>query len=967
MDRTTITILLVDSDQQWLDTISNALVQSTHPRFKVLTALTLEQAKQVLQVQLVALVVMELELADSGSLDSYVRLNASKNDVPIVILSHIENESVGQLALELGAQDYLYKSEFSAVRLGRAIRYSLTRYGLWAREHRFRELIKHHAEAILIIDSESEVRFVNDMAEQLFQRAASLLLVPFHELPLRVQRGNEVHILLPKGDFLVAEVRVAEIVWNGRFASMLSLREITRHRERANALARQVEELRAIHTIAVMGARSDDEDVLISTATHMVAELLSEQNVGVLLADEQKKRLMMHPSYHLIEAMPTFTTINYGEGIAGITAQTAEIQYVPDVRTDERYLQGNPLTLSELCVPLKVNDSVIGVLNAESRRLDAFSSDDHRFVETLTSQLALAIGRIRLRQEQQQQLTYLRLLNEITQMAIRQPTLTEMLPAIVEKLKAVFDAKHCLILLQRDERPFVITSTLPSHAIVDNLFLIEATTTLLEEQETHKQIPYGQNQVVVLFPFNTGHIWGALAFIYQKDSVHIVKKHLFMQQLVAQIGLAIARVRLLQDTQNNANELKSLLQISSALRVTQHVKEIVQITLNIVGQLGDFVSTIFLYDAEQDELVQQGAYPETLFVKARIKADEGLSGYVYQSQKTYVCDDVLHDPKARTLDITTDSVQPYSRAIVSPLLADQTVVGVLLIGGLMERPFTTHDKQLIETIASIVGESLHRAMVLESLENRVRERTQELEQANEQLQELDRMRSKFVSDMSHELRTPVTTINLYLDLLERGRPEKQAYYLSVLRHELNRLSSLIEESLRLSRLDVARNNSGRNTMNFTEVDLNKLLADLVASYLNNIESAELTLSFHPLVNLQPIWGVESQLSLAFGKLLENAIRYNQAQGQIYVTVEQDKEHVVVLVQDTGIGIEQKEIPRLFERFYRGEQVGQSNIPGSGLGLSIVKEVIELHNGSVEIQSELHQGSTFKILLPLDAS
>ena len=145
-----------------------------------------------------------------------------------------------------------------------------------------------------------------------------------------------------------------------------------------------------------------------------------------------------------------------------------------------------------------------------------------------------------------------------------------------------------------------------------------------------------------------------------------------------------------------------------------------------------------------------------------------------------------------------------NRHLILPLRTQDRVIGLLYIRMDLRHRLLKQSLNLLTAIADIAGSGLYRAIMVETLEQRVQRRTQELAQANERLQQLDRLRAKFVSDMSHELRTPVTNFRLYLELLESGRIEKRLHYLGVLKHETHRLERLIDETLNLSRIDFGK-------------------------------------------------------------------------------------------------------------------------------------------------------------------
>jgi signal transduction histidine kinase len=229
------------------------------------------------------------------------------------------------------------------------------------------------------------------------------------------------------------------------------------------------------------------------------------------------------------------------------------------------------------------------------------------------------------------------------------------------------------------------------------------------------------------------------------------------------------------------------------------------------------------------------------------------------------------------------------------------------------------------------------------------------------LRELDRMKTQFVSNVSHELRTPISNIKLYLALLERGKPEKRARYLEVVRQESGRLESLIENLLDLSRLD-----AGRVQVIPRPVNLEDLLADMVEIHRQAAAAKDLDLEAQ-FSQVPPANGDRNQITQVLTNLIANATSYTPPGGEIAIrlgTAEaKDRQYVTIAVVDTGIGIPPDELPHIFDRFFRGEQSRTLSVPGTGLGLAIVQEIVELHQGRIEVQSEVGQGSTFTVWLP----
>jgi PAS domain S-box-containing protein len=366
---------------------------------------------------------------------------------------------------------------------------------------------------------------------------------------------------------------------------------------------------------------------------------------------------------------------------------------------------------------------------------------------------------------------------------------------------------------------------------------------------------------------------------------------------------------------------------------------------------------------------------ETVFARAigkwetltgvRLAPGAGISSLVLTSGRPYRNDDIQSDPRL----VRLGQLGNLRAAACVPLIAEDQTLGVLWIGRERaedDRPSPAigdNDLRLLTAIGDIAAIALYRAGLMETLEERVANRTRELAEANQRLKELDRLKTKFVTDVSHELRTPVTNLSLYLNLLERGKSEKRESYLAVLKEQAARLASLVEDILDLSRLE---RDMAQTT--FSPVDLNEIAGQVVAAHQAQAERAGLALTFEPASNLPLARGEPQQLAQVITNLVTNSLSYTPA-GSVRVRTYLDprRRTACLEVRDSGIGIEPEDLPHIFERFYRGRRAGQSDIPGAGLGLGVVKEIVELHGGTIDAQSHVGEGSTFRVWLPLSQS
>lgn len=230
------------------------------------------------------------------------------------------------------------------------------------------------------------------------------------------------------------------------------------------------------------------------------------------------------------------------------------------------------------------------------------------------------------------------------------------------------------------------------------------------------------------------------------------------------------------------------------------------------------------------------------------------------------------------------------------------------------------------------------------------------------LKELDRLKDEFVSNVSHELRTPLANLKLYLGLLQRSKPDQQSRYLAILQRETARLGQLIEDLLDISRLDQV------GEVGMEPVNLEALAADVLTNHLPQGEACQIKLAFDAQPGLPPARANAALIVQVLTNLLGNALAYTPAGGHVTVHLSQGEREgwscLIMAVTDDGPGIAPEDLSRIFDRFYRGA-VGRESGPGTGLGLSISKKIAGLHGGTVEVESQVGEGSTFRVWLPLE--
>ena len=227
---------------------------------------------------------------------------------------------------------------------------------------------------------------------------------------------------------------------------------------------------------------------------------------------------------------------------------------------------------------------------------------------------------------------------------------------------------------------------------------------------------------------------------------------------------------------------------------------------------------------------------------------------------------------------------------------------------------------------------------------------------------LAKLKSDFVSNVSHELRTPLALIRLYAETLELGRisnPGKRQEYYEIIRKESERLTSLINNILDFSRIE-----SGKKEYSFRETDVADLVRGTLESYRFEIEQNGFQFEQKIDSDLPPVWVDREAIARSLLNLVNNAVKYSATEKYLGVNLYRHNGGVNLEVVDHGIGIPEKEQPKIFEKFYRVCDPLVHNTKGSGLGLSLVRHIVQAHGGEVVVESEPGHGSKFIITLPV---
>lgn len=319
----------------------------------------------------------------------------------------------------------------------------------------------------------------------------------------------------------------------------------------------------------------------------------------------------------------------------------------------------------------------------------------------------------------------------------------------------------------------------------------------------------------------------------------------------------------------------------------------------------------------------------------------------------------IHEIIQQHIAGTTVSVTSMETLHIKTIIPYALTVGIKQVGTLFLCLSKTVDnlsrgeKETIEELTGAIALAIDRAQLLEHVQS-----------ANEKLKVLDKLKDEFVSVASHELRTPMTAIKSYAWMVLNNKAgeitPKARTYLDRVFKSTERLIHLVNEML-----DVSRIESGRVKLNKTVFDPLTLCDDMQTEFAAKIVDAHVSLSIHKPDHLPSIEADREKITQVLENLIGNSVKYSSSGASITLTATQEAAFIRFAISDTGRGIAADDMPKLFKKFGRLENsLVTVTAESSGLGLFISKQYVELHGGTIEVQSELGKGSTFSFTLPV---
>ena len=318
------------------------------------------------------------------------------------------------------------------------------------------------------------------------------------------------------------------------------------------------------------------------------------------------------------------------------------------------------------------------------------------------------------------------------------------------------------------------------------------------------------------------------------------------------------------------------------------------------------------------------------------------------------------------IEISNGTADIYINPIQHPVVINNEKIGELIVLPKTDEDITELN-ELLEYLLPIINISIHDSLVLRAitdyknnLETKVNERTTELKAARDKLSEIIQLQNRFFTNISHEFRTPLILIlGPSKQILEQTKNDKIKEEINLIYRNANKLNMLANQLLDISKIE-----SGRMKLKTIEQNVVPIIKRIIYAFQSFAERKRISLNFHSELEEIKLYIDEDKIDKILSNILSNALKFTQPGGCINVKVFINGSYVEISVLDNGIGIPNKQLNKIFDRFYQVDNKLSKEYEGTGIGLSLTKELVELHKGKIFVESEEGKGSTFKIMLPM---
>ncbi|NOH11716.1 MAG: GAF domain-containing sensor histidine kinase [Chloroflexi bacterium] len=413
-------------------------------------------------------------------------------------------------------------------------------------------------------------------------------------------------------------------------------------------------------------------------------------------------------------------------------------------------------------------------------------------------------------------------------------------------------------------------------------------------------------------------------------------------------------VKAIEPLTQRIQQLERLLEVSRSLSAMLDLDPLLQSIVDVAAELTySEEASILMYNERVNRLEFAAApwFKRDVMQTIPVPLEGSIAGEAFMSCEPVMVRKAQDDPRLyRQVDESADYETRCLLAV--PLQYQGISTGVLTaVNKKGDLTYNDEDILILETLASQAAIAIQNAKLLRNTQA-----------AYDEVARLDQMKSDFIAITSHELRTPLGLILGHATFLLETVPEEMHNQMEVIARNANKLKEIIESLGEVNVVD-----SGAADVDHAAVNVHLLINDIVTNYKEEAKNKEVALNVDLPRRRLRVEGDTEKISIAVNNLVKNAITFTDEGGEVKVAAEELPGFVKIMVADTGVGIPQKDMPRVFERFYQVESHMTRKHGGMGIGLAVAKMMVEMHSGRITVQSKEGEGSTFSILLPTTLS
>ncbi len=766
----------------------------------------------------------------------------------------------------------------------------------------------------------------------------------------------------------------------------------------------QSEQVEALHCIGGVSSLSLDMAQVAELVFQQIARLFAFSAFAFVLDNPDTRQLIPQLVFYndeRIELLPW--SYEQEQGLVGLTLDQARPLRIDDCVAEreqwpiaaDRLIQ--PDTRSWVSLPLIVQQNVLGVLCLQSRQVAAFDEADLSNLQSLADQIAIVVENVRLHNQTEVQLTELQQANremqalqDLSGLLQSSLDLHNVYQVIVNGLVTGLGYEMAMLTVVDEKKNALVVRTIETAAasyspeFVSSAFALQGTFVSLEDQPALLARAVSQGRMVITH--SLGELFDALG---RSDLLSAFENALHIETVVVipllaraklvgclfagarhpeivgrgisllsafanQSAIAIENARLYSTVNQRLTEVSTLYALANEISYSLDLDVVLNaIVTSLRRVLNCRSSVIFLYNEKTEYLeirASDGIKPRWQR-EARMRLGEGITGIVAKEARPLYIPDTYNDKNFIVFDPSVRSL------LVVPLMVKGRVIGTLSVDDSKVDAFSEDEGRLLSIAAAQAAVAIDNARLYEDL----KERAEKLEQAYQELQEANRLKSEFVQNVSHELRTPLTFIKAYVELFLAGTlgpsTDIQRESFQVVLDRTNALVRLIDDIFSLQRLE-------RDRLNLLPLSLAEVARLSIQGAAETARRSGLTLVEDFEADLHPVLGDLLRLNQVFDNLIHNAIKFSPDGGEIRVRLRNEGAFVRAEVIDPGIGIPSDRLDKIWERFYQVDGSSKRRFGGTGLGLAIVKEIVQAHGGTVGVQSVLGQGSVFSFTVPV---